>query len=86
MRSLWTARLVLLVEAEWRGSVPSECETCAELWENIPSEWLGLPAVNMMYVRKLRWVQKLQRWNLVKLISTVSYRLGFRSIDKDSTY
>ena len=40
----------------------------------------------MVYVRKLGWVQKLQQWDLVRLISTVSYRLGFRSIEKDCTY
>ena len=50
MRSLWTARLVLLVEAEWRKSVPSECETSVELWENIPWQCLELAAVNMVFV------------------------------------
>ena len=46
---------------------------------------IGMPelhTVNTMYVRKLGWVPKLQRCNLVKLISTVSYRLGFRCTEK----
>ena len=34
--------------------------------ENIPSEFLELPAENMVYVRNLGWVKWLQWWNLVK--------------------
>ena len=37
-----------------------------ELWENTPSEFLELPAVNVVYVRKLGREQLLQWQNLVK--------------------
>ena len=72
------------IEIQDHTHVPSKCDTSAALWENIPSEYLELPAVNMVYVRKLGWMRELQCWNLVKLISTVS--LGFGRTERDCTY
>ena len=48
---------------------------------NIPSECLELTAENMVYdVGKLGWVQRLQRWDLVKLISVIGKFCTYRTM------